>query len=418
MRFGREGLVLGAGTVLAPAIGDGDLQIDGQEDRLQALLSAAYGRAPPAGAVGHVRRAAKCWNDGDAGRAELHLALTGLSRLEPAGNGPKRLFLADQLLRSGIAPNDICKALDIETPRGAPARKAFDPGELRNPKGDGVDSGRWTAEPGAGGQVNSLFERLTASQAWRLALYAARVAGPWAALGTVFIPTNKSLRVEGDVPGFPGMRYLWHSDGTRLYLNYTDPDGGFQTVVAQLDGKYFRDSKGRVIGMILPNNTLAINPAAAFNLKQKDEPKLCPKPKPDIPHGSKEIDLDFEDYIKAGLNPPPATPRGFGAWLPNPLATTGWQYYDDCQRATGILAEVKRGYTELLLWEISIGKVPLADQWLKQSQQQLAASEGRPIVWFFSERIPALFAQTIFDAKDQGRERIRVVYAPWKPGQK
>ena len=387
--------------------------VEGQEDRLQALLTAAYGRTPPAGAIGHVRRAAKCWNDGDDARAELHLALTGLSSGVP---NAKRLFLADALLQGGVQPATILKALNC-TADGA-VRKLYNPGEPRNPKGDGVESGRWTAEPGAGGQIKSVFERLTSSQAWRLALYSARVAGPWAALGTVFIPTNRSLRVEGEVPGFPGMKYLWHSDGTRLYLNYTEPDGGLQTVVAQLDGKYFRDAKGRVIGMILPNNTLAIDPAAAFNLKQKGEPKLCPKPKPDIPHGSQEADLDFEDYIKAGFNPPPATPRGFGAWLPNPGAKTGWQYYDDCQRATGILAEVKRGYTGLLLWQISTGKVPLAEDWLKQSQEQLAASEGRPIVWFMSERIPAMFAQTIFDAEDQGRERIRVVYAPWKPGQR
>ena len=167
MSFSRDGLVLGKGTVLVPAVGDDDsaVLIDGHEDRLWALLSAAYGRAPPFGAVGHVRRAAKYWNDGDSDRAELHLSLAGLPKLDPSGADAKRLFLADGLMRSGIGPEDICKALDVEAPIGELAKKSFDPGELRNPKGDGVESGRWTAAPDAGGQVKTFLERLTSSQA-------------------------------------------------------------------------------------------------------------------------------------------------------------------------------------------------------------------------------------------------------------
>ena len=417
MRFGQSGLVLGAATVLAPAIRnkDGAVLIDWQEERLLALLSAAYGPRQAAKAISHVRRATECWSGGDIARAEIHLSLTGLQKLTEADNDAKRLFLADSLLQSGVAPTDICKALNVETPSDDLTHKLYNPGEDRNPKGDGVQSGEWTTGSDASAPAKSFLERLTESQALRLALAAARIAGPWSLLGTVLIPTNKSLRVEGKMPGYPGMSYRWFSDSTRLLLNYEEPDGSIQAVTAQLNGKLFRDPKGRVVGRLLPNDTLAIDPAAAFLLDQKDKPRLCPKPEPDIGHGSKKADLDFEDHIKVRLNPVAPTPRGYGAQLPNPAAKTGLQYYDDCQRTTGILAEMKRGYTGFLLWQIAACRTDLAKTWLNQSAQQLASSQGRPITWFFSERLPAYFAQMLFSLADQGRERIRIVYAPWKP---
>lgn len=418
MRFGPDGLVLGADTVLAPADEGGAILLDEQDDRLLTLLAAAYGSDRAIKAIGHVRRATECWSDGEVARAELHLSLTGLPKLGKADHGAKRLFLAEALLESGVSPADIVKALNAEPLSNDQARKFYNPDEDRNPKGDGTQSGEWTASPDSGVQTETFLEHLTQSQALRLALAVARVAGPWAALGTVFIPTNKSLRVEGKMPGYPGMSYLWYSDSTRLLLNYREPDGGLQIAAAQLDGKFFRDPKGRVVGRILPNNTLAIDPAAAFFFDQKDRPRLCPKPEPDIGHGSKKADLDFEDYIKVQFNPGEPTPRGYGAQLPNPAARTGLQFYDDCQRTTGILAEMKRGYTGLLLWQIAAGRFDLAKQWLAQSGQQLAASQGRPITWFCSERLPAAYVRTLFALADQGRERIRIVYTPWRATRK
>jgi hypothetical protein len=58
-----QGLVLGAGTVLVPADGSRRLQsLKGQEARVLALLSAAYGRAVAPSVLGNIKRAAHvCW---------------------------------------------------------------------------------------------------------------------------------------------------------------------------------------------------------------------------------------------------------------------------------------------------------------------------------------------------------------------
>ena len=61
-----EGLVLGAGTVLVPADGPRRLKsLRGQEARVLALLSAAYGRAIAPSVLGNIERSAKAWSEGD-----------------------------------------------------------------------------------------------------------------------------------------------------------------------------------------------------------------------------------------------------------------------------------------------------------------------------------------------------------------
>lgn len=420
MRFGRKGLVLGVGTVLAPVVDgeNGTILIDGQVDRLQALLSAAYGRAPPAGAVGHVCRAAKCWNDGDAGRAELHLALTGLSKGVP---NAKRLFLADALLRTGIEPSAILKALNIAESGDHPTCKLFNPGELRNPKGDGVESGEWTTiESEADSPVappsptKSMLERTSAA---RLIWLALRATGGWAALGLALVPAAaalKSLKATGNVPGYPGMTYRWDRDGTLLVLSYLGPDGGLQTSTARLNGGVFRDDKGRLIGKLLPDGQVAIEPAAAFDLEQREEPKKCPHPEPDYPGRRSPQSLAYENYIKSRLNPLDPTPPRIGVQLPSLLAKRGLVYYDDCQRSTGMLAEMKWGYTDFIANLFRRPFRNLGASWIDQATRQVDASQGRPITWFFSEKIPAQLARKLFDS-DPTLARINVVYAPYRP---
>jgi hypothetical protein len=61
-----QGLVLGAGTILVQADSLRRMQsLDGQEARVLALLSAAYGRAVAPSVLGNIRRAAKAWTEGD-----------------------------------------------------------------------------------------------------------------------------------------------------------------------------------------------------------------------------------------------------------------------------------------------------------------------------------------------------------------
>jgi hypothetical protein len=113
MRFSDEGLVLGAGTVLAPTGDSGrDVSIEPAEPRLRALLAAAHRRPPAAGALAHLRKAAQRWNEGADVLAAMHLALSGLGRLERPRADAHRLFLADGLLKSGLEAGAIIAAIE------------------------------------------------------------------------------------------------------------------------------------------------------------------------------------------------------------------------------------------------------------------------------------------------------------------
>jgi hypothetical protein len=81
LHFTPEGLVFGAGTVLVPADGKRRLQkLRGQEARILALLSVAYGKAVSPAVLGNIKRAGKIWHEGDDCLAYIHLAHAGLSK--------------------------------------------------------------------------------------------------------------------------------------------------------------------------------------------------------------------------------------------------------------------------------------------------------------------------------------------------
>ena len=113
MRFSDEGLVLGAGTVLAASGDSGrEVSINPGEPRLRALLAAAHQRRPAAEALAHLRKAAQRWNEGEDALAAMHLALSGLARLERPEADAHRLFLADGLLKSGLEADAVIAALE------------------------------------------------------------------------------------------------------------------------------------------------------------------------------------------------------------------------------------------------------------------------------------------------------------------
>jgi hypothetical protein len=112
MRFVDEGLVLGAGTILAHADPlSRNISIDRDGARLLALLSAAHLRLPPAHSLRHIAEAIERWREGEDALAAIHLALSGVDRIESVGS--RRLDLADALLAHGCTPETIVKALDI-----------------------------------------------------------------------------------------------------------------------------------------------------------------------------------------------------------------------------------------------------------------------------------------------------------------
>src|SRR3974390_751506 len=81
MRFSDEGLVLGSGTVLAPASPSGpEFAIDLSDPRLAALLTAAHLARPSASALAHLRKAADRWGEGDKALAAMHLVLSRVDR--------------------------------------------------------------------------------------------------------------------------------------------------------------------------------------------------------------------------------------------------------------------------------------------------------------------------------------------------
>jgi hypothetical protein len=199
MRITGEGLVLGAGTVLAKHATDGlgrpSLAIDGNEDRLVALLSVAHGKVVDPGVIDHIRRASRAYGRDETCLALIHLAYTGLSRLAEEERGAYRLFLAKELLDAGVPPRDLLRECGLEP--GPDARKAgFNPDEPRVPAGN-PDGGQWTNEgnapeivPGAARRPESrrgdpdaffdtvydnfhaLAERLAIDETWLLGLAA------------------------------------------------------------------------------------------------------------------------------------------------------------------------------------------------------------------------------------------------------
>src|SRR5262245_57757075 len=83
MRFSREGLILGAGTVLAKSGGGAghEVSIDPGEPTLRALLTAAYLHEPTVVSLAHLHKAAHRWSEGHKALAAMHLALSGFGRL-------------------------------------------------------------------------------------------------------------------------------------------------------------------------------------------------------------------------------------------------------------------------------------------------------------------------------------------------
>jgi hypothetical protein len=410
LHFTPEGLVFGAGTVLVPTEGKRRLQnLKGQEARILALLSAAYGKAISPTVLGNVERAAKSWYEGDDCLAYIHLAHAGLTEPKDSYESARCLFLADALLKIGADPRVILKALGFDSSYIDAVEKLYNPLEPRVPKGSGRTSGRWTR-----GLLSGLAD-LTEAAAASLGRFATRLLLRGAAevvFRILFIPSPNKINIEGDVPGVPGLRYSWNRDETQLHLTYGGPDGAQSTFTAQLEDDVFRDKSGRVVGRVLIDGNVAIDLDAIPSIPANDdEPRLCPLPGLDKPG---EKGRNYEDYIKSIVNPVDTTPRYWGFQLLNP-GTGKPVHFDDCQHSTGMMVEAKGpGYTNLLAkpW----GPDSISRQWATQSFSQILSAGDRPIRWYFAERGAADFARNLFRDLGYG-DRIDVEWRPW-PEQK
>jgi hypothetical protein len=299
MTFTPQGLVLGAGTVVVAAHGPRRLHsLQGREVQVLALLSAAYGEAVAPAVLGNIERAAKSWGDGEECLAYIHLAHSRLQAPSDVRAAAYRLFVAEHAMKAGLSPSAVLEALNIGRSYIDALEKAYNPEEPRVPAGSGRTSGQWTdsEQTSGGGEDNegaavekppgsslarapvppaaSFLAELTAAQLAELGAYALRILGPagaaTAVFGLLFIPSPNNVRVEGEVPEIPGLRYSWNRDETLLRLTYDGPHGRRRNISAFLEGDEFRDEKGQVIGRVVGGNRIAIDVLAVLPDLLKD----------------------------------------------------------------------------------------------------------------------------------------------------
>ena len=463
--FEAGGLVLGAGTLIAPAMGGETGDDDG--GRLALLLKVAYGRSVSGEALGHVKVAVTRWRQGDEGRAALHLALARLGRMPDPITTSQRLCVADELLQRGVAPNVLGVILDDDV-SGERLQRKYNPDQPRNPAGSGVVSGRWTDAAAAGlAPTSSLSPEgarafpsaAVASQAGAALQVgaagrtAAAVAGATGEidLGALSAVALRAVAVwileSGAVVGAaaaapvvlglgialapnPGPRGRWvrvggpndisfrrNLDEQTIRFRYKDAEGKEQLYDASPgpDGNY-RGPDGRVIARWVKAGArlaLAIKLAAfaAEQMAPKDkEPKRCPAPGPDHP-GARPKNRDYEDVMKRGVNPEAPTPRGVGYALFTPDGRR--VVFDDCQQRTGWMFDAKGpGYAKLLLSKGRIKAFTLKKM-VDDATRQTEAAGGRQIFWVFAEKSAGDVVRKTF--KDLGGpvSTIKILTLPW-----
>ncbi|MGH6813216.1 MAG: hypothetical protein ACREDM_13075 [Methylocella sp.] len=460
MTFTQAGLVLGRGTLLAEfekeRLARG-LALDGNEARLLSLLTAAHGEPVAEGVVEKVRRAGEFWRAGEKTLAQIQLAFIGLPRIDETG--AYRLFLAGVALEKGLDPSDLMKALGF--PRAARGLEKYNPEQRRVPAGSGRESGQWTsggdsagvsappaaaapaslppaAAAAAGEGAKTLAADLFAGVSPRflagLAELGATIGGAGAVLGTIFIPSpNPGLTSEGAVPGDPGLRYAINHDENTLRLTRQDSTGAELAVVAQRgpDAVFYevqtgtpiaRDVGGSIVfdaatlasATAAPRETTQASdraaPSASAEAKaEPNQPKLCPAPEQDAPHGASDRAKKYQEQISALNNPQRPLPAWMAVSLVN--SVTGKRVrFDDCRESDGTMIEAKGHRFAYLLGYPSIAD-SLAKEWVDQATRQVEASGGRAIEWYFAEKAAADRAREIFD-RDSELRRIRIFTVP------
>jgi hypothetical protein len=142
----EEGLVLGAGTMLASVARDATgifkLVLDGEEERIVALLSIACGQNLPASVITGLRKASDCWSRDDKCLAHVHLSQAGLPAFDDLEHA-FRLFAVNELLEAGFSPRMLMRALGLD-PAPLEDLKKYNSDQPRVPAGNGRESGQWT----------------------------------------------------------------------------------------------------------------------------------------------------------------------------------------------------------------------------------------------------------------------------------
>lgn len=152
---------------------------------------------------------------------------------------------------------------------------------------------------------------------------------------------------------------------------------------------------------------------------QSEEPKLCPAPTKDTPHGSSERALNYEGDVHARVNPLAPIPRGFGVKVLNPK-TGKYVNLDDCFRYAGDLVD-----NDMKPGDLVDAKGPrkaflyskdwkALDEDVDQARNELDAADGRGVglKWYYAEREAAVIARAKFD--EEGLNRVVIGIMPPK----
>ncbi|MGA8170010.1 MAG: hypothetical protein WB816_04130 [Methylocystis sp.] len=243
----------------------------------------------------------------------------------------------------------------------------------------------------------------------------AAAVGPALTLGAIFIPTPAGVVSRGAIPGEPDLSYSFDQPAGLLRL-YREDGTGPQTVAEarlRADGILAESDTGlpvaRMLGGSLVFDADSLAGAVAGARSERDEPKLCPDPGPDVPHGASERAVAYQEQISALNNPQRPLPPGMAVSLPNPL--TGKNVaFDDCRESDGTMIEAKGpGFADQMKYAYFDRGIVAG--WEDQARTHVAAAGGREVEWFFAEPEAAEAARQKFD-NDQQLKRIKIFYVP------
>jgi hypothetical protein len=460
--IGDDGLILGAGTILArmtrDAFGAPRLAVEEDEDRLIALLAAAHGSPASPELRRHLESASDYWRRGEKALANIRLAYAALPRLEDRADA-YRLFLAEELLDSGMSPGALMKRLGFE-----PSTRGFvkyDPNQPRVPAGNGRQSGRWGSAGGAGQDnktpahgvapaaaqntaqilaptaaraagsaealsaargigtlAQGLFEAVESSAFLAgLGRLAAAAGGPAITLGAVLIPTPAGRVSEGNIPGEPDLHYSFDEPAGMLRL-YHEGENGRETIAYASQDAHgiFVDDETRVPiaryvkgALVFDADSLPSEATDQAAEESRDEPKLCPDPGPDDPHDASERAWAYQEQISRLNNPQRPLIRGEAVSLFN-RSLKDWVAFDDCRESDGTMIEAKGpAFARLLRYKFGIAN--LKERWLRQANRQVGAAGSRDIEWYFAEPEAAEMAKEWFGG-DARFNKIKIIVVP------
>lgn len=157
LHIDENGLSLGAGTLLTPmgtdASGAPVLLLDGQEQRILAILSIGYRKPVSIAALKFIKRASMQWSKGEKAIAHFELAYARLPRFETRSEA-RWLFYADGLVKFGVSPQALMRARGLDT-REVDLLK-YNADQPRVPAGHGRQSGQWTSGDDGSAQDSSI----------------------------------------------------------------------------------------------------------------------------------------------------------------------------------------------------------------------------------------------------------------------